>query len=334
MVSPQAPGRVEVIGGGPAGSVAALAALAEGSAVTIYEKSPFPRHKVCGEFLSPEIARILEPLELWPMFAAARPARITRAVLHVGGREKRLRLPEPAYGLSRFALDALLLREAVRRGADLQSERRCAGPATDAALVVAHGRQAPRRTGARLFGFKAHFRAPASGTLDEPVELFFFGGGYAGLSPVEDGAFNVCGLAPEESLRACEFRPEALLPEPLLARLRPLERSFDWLLTGPLVFREEFTHRSDLYLAGDALGFIDPFTGSGILAAIATGRLAGQAASRRTSCESYSAECRRVLRRQYRVASALRQMLGAGLSESVASWIPGSLLYRLTRPRV
>jgi flavin-dependent dehydrogenase len=321
-----APGRVEVIGGGPAGSAAALAALAEGSPVTIHEKALFPRHKVCGEFLSPEIAPILEALDLWPAFAAARPARIARAVLHLRGREKHFRLPEPAYGLSRFALDELLLREAVRRGADLRTERRKPGPSADTTLVVAHGRQAPSRAGARLFGFKAHCAGPA----DEAVELFFFDGGYVGLSPVEHGAVNVCGLAREESLRACGFRPEELLP----ARLRGLERRFEWLLTGPLVFRNEFQSCADVYLAGDALGFVDPFTGSGILAAMLTGRLAGQAASRGLACEEYYAHCRRTLRRQYRVASALRGMLGAGLSASLARWIPGSLLYRLTRPRV
>jgi hypothetical protein len=51
---------VRIIGGGPAGSAAALAALSETNSVHIVEKSSFPRHKVCGEFLSPEIAALLE----------------------------------------------------------------------------------------------------------------------------------------------------------------------------------------------------------------------------------------------------------------------------------
>ena len=93
-------------------------------------------------------------------------------------------------------------------------------------------------------------------------------------------------------------------------------------------------YRAGVYLAGDALGFVDPFTGSGILAALLTGRLAGEAASRGLAFEDYYAQCRRMLRRQYRVASALRGMLGSGLTANLARWIPGSLLYRLTRPRV
>jgi flavin-dependent dehydrogenase len=331
------PGRVSVIGGGPAGSVAALAALAEGFAVSLYEKSRFPRHKVCGEFLSPEIASVIEPLDLWPAFLAARPARITRAELNFclqsGGCVKRFRLPEPAYGLSRFALDRLLLDEAVRRGAELRTKMMKPGAAPGSPTVIAHGRQTAMRrplarTNGRLFGFKAHFRGP----VDDAVEMFFFDGCYVGVSPVEDGAVNVCGLAPEAVLREGGFQPEALFPEGLLRRFGSLERSFDWLMTGPLVFRDEFDHHTGFYLAGDAMGFVDPFTGTGILSAMLTGRLAGQAAGRGLAVEHHNAECRRVLQRQYSVAFVLRRVLGAGLAESLVRWIPGRVLYRLTRP--
>src|ERR1035437_10820151 len=46
---------VHVVGGGPAGVMAAFAAMREGAGVRIFEKFAFPRHKVCGEFLSPAI---------------------------------------------------------------------------------------------------------------------------------------------------------------------------------------------------------------------------------------------------------------------------------------
>ena len=319
---------VTIVGGGPAGTAAALAALAEGASVILYEKSRFPRHKVCGEFLAPEILPIFESLHLGSAFLATGPARFRTAVLHIGRREKRFRLPELAYSLSRFTLDGLLLEEAVRRGAELRIETIKPSDAPAHAAVIAHGRQKPAPKGERLFGFKAHFR----GAVDEAVEMFFFRHCYAGVSPVEDGAVNVCGLAPEELLRASGFQPEALFPESLRARLHPLERSFDWLVTGPLVFHDEFRNHATAYLAGDAMGFVDPFTGSGILSAMRTGALAGQASARGISVASYNAECRRILRRQYSVASMVRGALGAGLAEGLARWIPGPMLYRLTRP--
>jgi menaquinone-9 beta-reductase len=323
------PRSLAVIGGGPAGCAAAIAARAEGAPVTLYEKSRFPRHKVCGEFLSPETGAVIDSLGLGPAFSAARPARLARAVLHIGSRSKRFSLPEPAYSLSRYTLDELLLREAVSRGAELKTEAvKYEDQPRPEPTIVAHGRQTPTRRGERLFGFKAHFRGPA----DDAVEMFFARGCYVGVSPVEGGAVNVCGLAPEALLRPHGFRPEALFGDALRARLHPLERIFDWLVTGPLVFRDGFRDRAGVYLAGDAMGFVDPFTGSGILAALLTGKMAGHAAARSLPVQEYTRMCRRTLARQYSVASLLRGLLGAGLAESLAGLVPGRWLYRLTRP--
>src|SRR5438045_637530 len=97
------PRDVLILGGGPAGSSAAIAALRAGCGATLIERSKFPRHKVCGEFFSPEISGELERLGLWDAFFSASPARVRRMKLHFGKREKTCRLPDPAWGLSRFA---------------------------------------------------------------------------------------------------------------------------------------------------------------------------------------------------------------------------------------
>src|SRR5438552_14828863 len=85
-----------IAGGGPAGSAAALAALSEGANVRLFEKTPFPRHKVCGEFLSPEIQPALESLGVWSEFRQAGPAPIRSVKLRFGRHEKSWRLPAPA----------------------------------------------------------------------------------------------------------------------------------------------------------------------------------------------------------------------------------------------
>src|ERR1035441_5888699 len=108
---------VHVVGGGPAGAMAAFAAMREGAPVRIFEKSAFPRHKVCGEFLSPAILPLLRRAGCGATFLALRPAVLRSMRLHFGTRVIRHPLPESAYGLSRYELDRLLRTRRKRRRA-------------------------------------------------------------------------------------------------------------------------------------------------------------------------------------------------------------------------
>jgi flavin-dependent dehydrogenase len=327
--------QVHIVGGGPAGAAAAIAALMETDAVRIFERSPAARHKVCGEFIPAEAYRVLEALGAGRAFLGAKPARIARCALRFGSRQKLWTLSEPAFSLSRFELDRLLLDRAAALGATVSrgesfAERR---PAAGESIVVAHGRHAAAAPRGRLFGFKAHFAGP----IDDTVELHFTRHGYAGISAVENGFTNICGIAPEEALRGYGFDIDEFLASDaaLGARLRPLARQMPWLKTGPLVFaRSKGLAAADdrSYPAGDALGFIDPFTGSGILNALLTGRLAGIAAAREIPSEAYLRDCRALLDRPFAMSGLFRFFLGAGLSR-LALLVPGEWLYRLTRAR-
>lgn len=328
---------IDVIGGGPAGAMAAIAARQTGADVRVFEKSAFPRHKVCGEFLSPGIVALLQGAGCEDEFLALRPALIRTMELHFGPRVVRHTLPQAAYGLSRFALDRLLLDRAVTLGAEVVREtwtsRAPLGPdRTQRSLVLANGRTAQDRTGERLFGFKAHYR----GSGDDTVALFFFDGCYVGVSAVEGGEINVCGLAPERLLRECRFQPDRLLARcrPLQARMHGLEPVFDWLMTGPLVsgWPPRDAPAPSTYPAGDALGFIDPFTGSGILNAMLCGRSAGVFAARNQPVDAYLAAAHRALRRPFFVSALFRTALGSGVAGSLAALVPGSWLFHLTRP--
>lgn len=315
--------RLSVIGGGPAGATAAYSAVEAGAEVDLYEKSVFPRHKVCGEFLSPEILSLLPDLP--PSHA------IRRIRLYFEKHHKRWNLPEPARGLSRFTLDKFLLDRALAAGARLHRRSIIEPPPFS---VIAHGRKASGTLGGRHFGFKAHFDGP----MDDALDLFFFSGCYVGINCVENGRTNVCGLAPENLLREHDFQVERLLQlSPALAeRLVPLKRSWDWLVTGPLVYRsawnEEF--RDVHYLAGDALGFVDPFTGSGMLSAIATGRMAGRSAAGGLPVARHIERCRKVLQTQYRTSALFRVAIANGIANWALPFIPGRALFDLTRPRI
>ena len=319
---------VRVVGGGPAGSSAALAALACGSGVEIIEKSRLPRHKVCGEFLSPEALTLLDRLGVSGAFFDAHPARIRRMAFFAGHRSHSAVLPETAYGLSRYSLDHLLLEQAVKRGAVL-TRRSVAGPRPGD--VWAAGRAAAPARGGRVFGFKAHFEGPAN----DAVELYFFRGLYVGVSSVEGGLTNVCGLGPEEALQAAGFDPDELVSsyEPLRERLAPLHRRMDWLHAGPLVFENRLAQPEAWYLAGDALSFVDPYTGSGQLTALITGALAGECAAKGLGPDEYWCRSRAKIAGAFSVSRLIRSALGTRLAELVLPLIPGTLLFRVTRPR-
>jgi menaquinone-9 beta-reductase len=324
--------KIEIIGGGPAGSAAAISAVLEGGTVQIFEKSSFPRHKVCGEFLSPEVAKLLDGLRVLDEFLHLNPNPIRKMALHFGPRARHCNLPEPAYGLSRFALDQLLLDKARSLGARVIRERRNGEP-SDTPRIVASGRSSIAQRGRRLFGFKAHYAGP----VDDVVELFFFNRCYVGVSSVENGITNVCGLAPESVLLAYGFHVDELVQgfPALNARLQPLTRRMEWLTTGPVVYQREFANPvlPCVYRAGDALGFTDPFTGSGVLNALLTGRMAGASAATNRSSELYLRDCRAALARPYLVSALFRIALKAGLAAPLSALIPSSALFQLTRPR-
>jgi flavin-dependent dehydrogenase len=311
------------VGAGPAGASAAYAAIEAGAEVSLFDPSPFPRQKVCGEFLSPEAAELIPDLPACP--------RIRGVRLFLEKQRKQWNLPDPAYGLSRFALDKFLLDRAVRKGATIARERK---HDPEPPAILAHGRQIASVAGNRLFGFKAHYDGPA----DDQLDLFFFNGAYIGINSVEGGRTNVCGLAPESKLKALNFEVDALLNGvPAIAdRIRPLTRSWEWLKTGPLIYRGGWNEeaRPGIYLAGDALGFVDPFTGSGMLSAIATGRIAGESAAAGVSVASHLAKCRGVLNFQYRTAAIFRAAIAYGVAEWILPVLPGRALFHLTRPHI
>src|SRR5689334_3326675 len=154
-----------ILGAGPAGASAAIAARQCGAEVDLRDRSHFPRHKVCGEFLSPEIEAALRRLDVWEQFLALKPARVHRMLLNFGSRAKQCALPEPAWGLSRYEFDRMLL---VGHAPGM------AGDVPVLPTIVTTGRSVentPQR-GQRTFGFKAHYDGPQ----DDAVELYFLRG--------------------------------------------------------------------------------------------------------------------------------------------------------------
>lgn len=245
--------------------------------------------------------------------------------MHFRRTHKLCRLSESAWGLSRYALDHILRQRAFELGVRFHAER------THQATILATGRRPFPAVRPRFFGFKAHFRGPVS----DSVDLYFDGPVYVGVNSVENGITNVCGLAPEDLLRRFQFEPEPLLTSPPLCdRLRNHERVMDWLITGPVVYGAPTFSPHPPFRAGDALSFIDPFTGTGLLNALFTGWEAGSACAQGGTAESYARACRKAMGLCFQSAALIRAALQCGWAEALLPLAPSRLLVGMTRPAI
>jgi menaquinone-9 beta-reductase len=274
----------------------------------LLEKAVFPRHKVCGEFLSPEVAGVLDELGCRQLLDAA--PRMELARIHTLSKQVLdFPLPSPAHGLSRRSLDDGLVRAACGHGATFLHKTDISAHAGEEltardgrrfqARVVIHASGRNKIAASKWFGFKAHFL----GAYPARVDLHFIPGGYLGVSPVEEGRINVCALVEKRLIRQADAITRTILGE-------AFPQEWPFLFTGPLDPGWRGLHGLE---AGDAVAFLDPFTGDGISLALRSGRLAARAALRMLAQESeatvmanYQEDLRRMYRHQFGAARLLR----------------------------
>ena len=295
---------VVVVGAGPAGATAALAALtchpARRPRVLLLDRADFPRDKCCGDGIAPHVLDVLDGLgagDLVDDWTPVRSLELARDDRHVRGP-----LARPTYVVPREVFDARLVERAVAAGAVLHRHRvRSVAPQpgtgltllddTIAARVVigadgAHsvvrdtaGVPTQRRVALALRGY-----VPTPPEW-EGAQVIRYGDrrqpSYAWAFDRGDGLANV-GYG--ELLDAAAPPPSRALLLGELERLLPgATRGADrW--TGhhlPLSGWGFGRHQPDgpTLLVGDAAGLVNPMTGEGIYYAVATGRIAGEVAA-------------------------------------------------------
>src|SRR5437764_7907088 len=108
---------VLVIGGGPAGSAAALRLAAMGCSVMLVERSLFPRPHV-GESLSPGVWVHFETLGIAPPIQRAGFRRSSDTLLRWDGETRRVQAGRPSLIVDRARFDALML-DAARESIEI-----------------------------------------------------------------------------------------------------------------------------------------------------------------------------------------------------------------------
>lgn len=284
---------ITIVGGGLAGLTLGIGLRRQDVPVTIWEAGGYPRHRVCGEFISGRGQETLERLGLRALLESAGAVKAVNAAFFSATQSTPPRsLPAYAICLSRFTMDHALAVEFEKLGGELHVGRR--GPAAGVhasagsdrspsqgqqeGVVRATGRRLqPTENGVRWFGLKAHVRNVA---LLADLEMHVSSQGYVGLCRVDNGAVNVCGLFRR---RAGEAQPPkswrawlgGQTGSPLNRRLAGAE--FDegsFCSVAGISLRPQRAAARAECCVGDAITMIPPVTGNGMSMAFESAEVA------------------------------------------------------------
>ncbi|WP_375271512.1 NAD(P)/FAD-dependent oxidoreductase [Sphingomonas sp.] len=290
-----------IVGGGPAGSAAAITLARAGRPALIVERTREAADALCGGFVSWRTIDTLSRLGIDP--DALTPARIARARVFAAGRSGEACLPRPALAVSRRRLDTLLraraeaLGVAIEHGVTVRAidDRHVTtadGARLDAdVLFLASGkhdirgsaRPATARGTDPTLGLRVRLASSPSlrRLVGDTIELHLFDRGYCGIVLQEDGSANACMAVHRSRLREAGS-PEALLRDlargsPQLGdRLAGGWSSIDAIANVPYGWRTDQGY-SGVFRLGDQAAVIPSLAGEGMGIALASGRAAAQA---------------------------------------------------------
>lgn len=349
-----------IVGGGPAGSAAAITAARAGLSVLLVDRATFPRDKCCGDGLTALALRLGEGLGLDPTLILGWQA-VEDLVIHPpGGRSTRYPLPRGdglyAAVVPRMQYDAALLDLARSAGADVRDGHGLTGITVDgdvAALeveglgtirattvVAADGMWSPTRKllGLASSGYRGEWQAfrqyvadvgPAAADLHvwfEPDLL----PGYAWSFPLPGGRANVgFGVLRGGQVAVGDTGRiwDGLMDRPAIRAVlgdnaRPEGRRSAWPI--PARVDAAVLDHGPVLFVGDAASASDALTGEGIGQALQTGILAAEAAlAGGTAAEvasTYARSVRRDLVADHTMSVALQGMLASPAGARMALW--------------
>jgi len=316
---------ITIVGGGLAGLMLGIGLRRRGVPVTVWEAGHYPRHRVCGEFISGRGQETLSRLGLRELLECAGAVNAGTAAFFSATQSTPPRsLPARAICLSRFTMDHALAVEFRRLGGELLEGQRWPTVRVHASacpdrlkpelqpegVVRASGRRLqPSEDGRGWFGLKAHAH---NVPLTADLEMHVSPRGYVGLCRVDGGAVNVCGLfrrRPGADHTPRNWREWLRGPSgsPLHQRLAGAEfdeNSF-CAVAGISLQPQRAADRAECCV-GDAITMIPPVTGNGMSMAFESAGMAVEALAAWSRREISWTETQQTLARQCDAAFARR----------------------------
>lgn len=292
---------VVIIGGGLAGLASALHLSKKGLSVTVIEKAGYPRHKVCGEYISNEILPYLQWLGL--NVSELHPTHISNFEFSAqSGKTARTKLPLGGFGVSRFSLDNFLYKKALQNGSvviidnviDVVFENEIFTVTTSQQIFTskivlgAYGKRSNiDQVLARNFiskkspwlAVKGHYAGEFDNSL---VALHNFQGGYCGVSVVEKNIINICYLADYQTFK--KYKNIDDYQKAVLYRNQKLKTVFESstpifdkpLTISQISFDKKNPVENHILMIGDTAGLIHPMCGNGMAMAIHSAKIASE----------------------------------------------------------
>ncbi len=292
---------VIIVGGGLAGLTAAVHLSLENHSVLVLEKQQYPHHKVCGEYVSSEVAPYLEKLGV-NLIKNGAVFIDTFQLSTVKGSLQEVELPQGGYGISRYAFDEILYKRALACGVDFVFKNVTSilfqnndfkiltdeiESYTSGIVIGAYGKRSMLdkqlkrefiQQKSSWLGVKCHYKI--DDFPDNLVALHNFDGGYGGLSKTETGEVNFCYLASYDNFKSfkniADFNKDVVGKNPYMLdffdRATPV---FEKPLSiAQISFQEKKPVEEHVVMCGDTAGLIHPLCGNGMAMAIHSAKIA------------------------------------------------------------
>ena len=293
---------VLIIGGGLAGLCNAIHLSKFGAKVLLIEKNEYPKHKVCGEYISNEVLPYLQYLDIDPFrFGAVKID--TFQLSTTTNKLISAKLPLGGFGISRYQLDYVLSEKAKKNNVlilqdtvidvDFKEDvfsvktknklkftsKICIGSYGKRSSLDVKLKRGFIKKRSPYLGVKFHVKGSFSENL---VALHNFKGGYCGISKVENNTINVCYITNFLSFQKYkninDFEKNVILKNQFLKEIFENSTSvFEQPLSiSQISFETKNPIENHMMMCGDAAGMIHPLCGNGMSMAIQSAQIASK----------------------------------------------------------